>query len=70
MSVWLVKAVWNEDEIESMEEWEVSANTAHEAIEEVTSRICFPPHHVEAKLHPRNAFMDQPPGEMRRIAPR
>jgi hypothetical protein len=70
MSVWLVKAVWNEDEIESMEEWEVSANTAHEAIKEVTSHIRFPPHHVEAKLHPRSAFMELRPGEMRRIAPR
>jgi hypothetical protein len=70
MSIWLVKAIWNEDEIESREEWEVSADTVHEAIKEVTARIRFPPHHVEAKLHPRNAFIDMRPGEMRRVAPR
>ena len=70
MSIWLVKAIWNEDETESREEWEVNADTADEAIKEVTARIRFHPHHIEAKLRPpveRSAVMNLRPGEMRRV---
>lgn len=70
MPIWLVKTTWNEDETESREEWEVNANTAHEAIKEVTTRLRFPPHHVEAKLHSppeRNIAKDLRPGEVRRV---
>ena len=72
MPIWLVKAIWNEDETESREEWEVNADTAHEAIREVTARIRFPPHHVEAKLRPpaeRSDVTDLRPGEVRRVTP-
>lgn len=72
MSIWLVKTIWNEDETESREEWEVNADTAHEAIREVTARIHFPPHHVEAKLRSPaepSAVMDLRPGEVRRVTP-
>ena len=50
MPVWLVRAIWMEDETEASEQWEVTAATAHEAIKEATAHIRFQPHHVEAKL--------------------
>jgi|WetSurMetagenome_2_1015567.scaffolds.fasta_scaffold140545_4 DNA primase len=71
MSIWLVKAIWNEDETESREEWEVNADTAHEAVKAVTARIRFHPHHVEAKRRSpeeRSTVMDLQPGEVRRVA--
>ena len=50
MPIWLVKATWFEDEAEASEQWEVNANTPHDAVREVTTHIRFPPHHVEARL--------------------
>jgi hypothetical protein len=49
MPLWVVKATWVEDEAEASEQWEVSAATAHEAVQEVTARLRFQPHHVEAR---------------------
>jgi hypothetical protein len=50
MPVWLVRAIWIEDEVEASEQWEVNAATAHDAVKEVTTHIRFHPHHIEAKL--------------------
>lgn len=49
MPVWMVKATWIEDEAEASEQWEVSAATAHDAVGEVTARLRFQPHHVDAR---------------------
>lgn len=34
---------------------EVNAQTAHEAIEDVTSHVAFSPHHVQARLNAPSA---------------
>lgn len=49
MPVWLVRATWIEDEAEASERWEVTADTAHDAVKEVTTHLRFQPHHVEAR---------------------
>jgi hypothetical protein len=49
MPLWVVKATWIEDESEASERWEVSAATAHDAVREVTARLRFQPHHVDAR---------------------
>jgi hypothetical protein len=73
MAIWLVKATWIEDEAEASEQWEVNADTAHDAVSAVTAHICFPPHHVEARLCPaeedKALAIDLPPGEVRRVPP-
>lgn len=75
MPVWLVKTIWNEDETEATEQWEVNAGTVDEAVREVTTRLRFPPHHVEARLSLLEAdekagTIDLEPGQVRRIQPR
>lgn len=50
MPIWLVKATWTEDDAEASEQWEVKADTARDAVREVTTHLRFPPHHIEAKL--------------------
>ena len=50
--VWLVKTTWSEDEAAATEQWEVMANTAHDAIREVSKHLRFQPHHVEASIRP------------------
>jgi hypothetical protein len=74
MPVWLVKATWTEDEAEATEQWEVNAATAQDAVAEVTTRLRFHPHHVEARL--RLAEVEEKdrakalqPGQVRRIPP-
>jgi hypothetical protein len=74
MSVWLVKATWIEDEAEASEQWEVNADTAHDAVGEVTSRLRFHPHHVEARRcspedEDKARELDLLPGGVRRIPP-
>jgi len=74
MPVWLVRTTSNEDETEASEQWEVNAETAHDAVKEVTTRLRFRPHHVEARLRPPEAgekagAIDLQPGEARRIQP-
>jgi hypothetical protein len=49
MPKWLVTAVWQEDEAEATEQWEVAASTADEAVQQVTPRFRIPPHHVETR---------------------
>jgi hypothetical protein len=49
MPLWAVKATWIEDEAEASEQWEVSAATAHDAVRDVTARLRFQPHHVDAR---------------------
>lgn len=65
MPNWLVKATWIEDEVEASEQWEVGADTAHEAIKEVTMNLRYQPHHVEA----RRGEGDLPHAQMRRVPP-
>jgi len=72
MPIWTVRATWLEDEAQVSETWEVNAQTAHEAIEDMTSHIAFSPHHVEASLNAPSAGgpSDEgglPPGQMRRL---
>ena len=74
MATWILRATWIEDEGEVSERWEVNAATAHEAVEDVTAHIRFPPHHVEARMHPqedKNAptTSDLRPGQARRMPP-
>jgi hypothetical protein len=74
MPVWLVKATWIEDEAEASEQWEVNADTAHDAVKAVTTRLRFHPHHVEARLYSEEAehkarAIDLLPGEARRLPP-
>lgn len=65
MPNWLVKATWIEDEVEATEQWEVGADSAHEAVKEVTTHLRYQPHSVEA----RRSDGDLPQGQMRRIPP-
>jgi hypothetical protein len=72
MPIWLVKATWIENEAQASEQWEVNADTAHDAVKEVTTHIRFPPHHVEARLclpevEDKALAIDLPPGDARRI---
>jgi hypothetical protein len=75
MPVWLVKATWIEDEAEASEQWEVNAETAHDAVKAVSTHIRFRPHHVEARLCSAEAEKDEAlaidllPGEARRLPP-
>ena len=71
MPVWLVKTIWNEDETEATEEWQVNADTAADAVTEVVTRLRFQPHHVEARLcSPDTARgIDLQPGHVRRVPP-
>jgi hypothetical protein len=74
MPVWLVRATWIEDEAEASEQWEVNADTAHDAVGEVTSRLRFHPHHVEARrFSPEDAdkarAVNLLPGGVRRTIP-
>jgi hypothetical protein len=70
MPIWSVKAVWREDETEASEQWEVNADTAHEAVKEVSAYIRFPPHHVEASQIKEEArAVDLGPGQVRRRVP-
>jgi hypothetical protein len=71
MPFWLVKATWIEDEADASEQWEVNADTAHDAVKAVTMRLRFHPHHVEARLCSAEAegalAIDLGPGEARRL---
>jgi hypothetical protein len=72
MPIWLVKVTWIEDEAEASEQWQVNADTAHDAVKAVTTRLRFHPHHVEARLCLAEAedearAIDLVPGEARRL---
>ena len=74
MPSWLVKATWVEDEAEASEQWEVNADTAHDAVTAVTAHLRFHPHHVEARLcsaeaEDKTLAIDLLPGEARRLPP-
>jgi len=73
MPLWLVKATWAEDEAEANEQWEVNAETAHDAVKAVATHLRFQPHHVEARrCEPEGADKavtgDLSPGEARRVS--
>jgi len=75
MPFWLVKATWIEDESDASEQWEVNADTAHDAVKAVTTHLRFHPHHIEARLCSAEAggkplATDLLPGEARRLPPR
>jgi len=74
MSIWLVRAILTEDEVEASEQWEVNADTAHDAVKEATTHIRFRPHHVEARIRSsggENVLRTSglQPGEVRRVPP-
>lgn len=74
MPVWLVKAIWIEDEAEVSEQWEVDAARADEAIKEIMTRLRFLPHHLEARqcspaAEDRAHAAGLQPGEVRRVPP-
>jgi hypothetical protein len=72
MAIWLVKATWIEDEAEAAEQWAVNAETAYEAVRDVTTRLRFQPHHVEARVAGAGdgaRSIDLPPGQAQRVAP-
>jgi hypothetical protein len=70
MSVWLVKATWTEDEAEASEQWEVNADTAHDAVG-ATSRLRFHPITPNRRCSPEDEdkarAVDLLPGGVRRI---
>jgi len=73
MPIWLVKTTWTEDETEATEHWEVNAETAQGAVDEVTKHVRFRPNHVEASLqsaieHGRTESVLLP-GQVRRLSP-
>lgn len=73
MAVWLVRTTWMEDETEATEQWEAEAETAADAVKDVTAHLRFPPHDVEARLcepDPGTTRVALRPGEVRRIEPR
>lgn len=70
MAVWLVSAVWQEDEVEARDLWEVNAANAHEAVMQATNNASTQPVHVEARRLPGHgplARAELRPGEARRI---
>jgi hypothetical protein len=72
MPFWLVKATWIEDETDASEQWEVNAETAHGAVQAVTTHLRFQPHHVEARLcsaatEGEPLATDLQPGAVRRL---
>jgi hypothetical protein len=72
MPIWLVKATWIEDDAEVSEQWQANADTAHEAVKAVATRLRFRPHHVEARLRLAEAedeprAIDLRPGDARRL---
>jgi hypothetical protein len=70
MAIWLVKATWIEDDVEASDQWEVNAVSVPEAVRDVTSRLRFRPHHVEAKLVREEArTTDLLLGQVRRVPP-
>ena len=72
MAIWLVKTTWTDEEAEAHEKWVANAATIQEAVNDVTARIHFRPHHVEAKLCNADDKIDAAgllPGQVRRIAP-
>lgn len=74
MPFWLAKATWIEDESDASEQWEVNADTAHDAVKAVTTHLRFHPHHVDARLCSDGAgdgslVTDLLPGEVRRLPP-
>jgi hypothetical protein len=50
MPTWTVKATWIEDEALVSEQWNIASDTVADAVRDVTSRLRFRPHHVEARL--------------------
>jgi hypothetical protein len=69
MPVWLVRATWTEDESDASQQWEVNAETAHDAVKAATTHIRFPPHHIEARRcssEEEKCATDILPGEVRR----
>ena len=74
MPIWIVKATWIEDEANVSEQWEVNAQTVHDAVREASAHIRFQPHHVEARRCDSLAADEAgasglAPGQARRIAP-
>jgi hypothetical protein len=72
MSRWLVKTTWLEDETEATEHWEVNADNARIAVEEVSMRLKYRPHHIEAIAQSPGEFEGQEgelllPGQARRL---
>lgn len=72
MPIWLVRTTWNEDETEATEQWQVNADTAADALKEVTQHVRLPPHHVEGRLclpDDTGRSIELQPGEVRRVVP-
>ena len=72
MPLWLVKAIWCEDEAEASEKWEANAETVQDAVAAVTTSLRFHPHHIEARrCEPdgvdKQIAKDLTPGEARRV---
>ncbi len=62
MAVWLVTAIWTDDEGEQTQRWEVNAPTRDEAAREVLLLVPTRPHYVEAKRLPKDVAIDLTPG--------
>jgi hypothetical protein len=70
--IWLVRATWTEDEAEASEQWEVNAETAHDALKAVATHLHFQPHHIEARQCAPETTQEAvasvlSPGEARRL---
>jgi hypothetical protein len=67
MALWLVTASWSDDEAELTQQWEVNAPSRDEAVREVVMLLPSEPHHVEAKLIPKDVAPDLGPGQVRKL---
>lgn len=67
MPIWLVTAIWTDDDGEQTQRWEVNARTREEAARDVLLLVTIRPHHVEAKRLFEDVAPDLGPGQARKL---
>ena len=67
MPIWLVTAIWSDDDGEQTQRWEVTAPTRDEAARDVLLLVPIRPHHVEAKCLSEDVAPDLGPGQARTL---
>lgn len=75
MSTWIVKATWQEDDVDVSERWVVNASSAVEAIHTVATHLQFQPNEVDVRrgdalADGENELPVLQPGEVRRLSSR
>jgi hypothetical protein len=67
MALWLVTAIWIDDDAELTQQWEINAASQDEATRDVVMLLPTKPHHVEATRLPKDAAPDLGPGQARKL---